>query len=70
VTPADQPSTIGTGAHSPASFLAAAAALNAREDALREAQQEAPNPPAAGPGPERARYLGSLAVRSGQAAPT
>jgi hypothetical protein len=54
VTPAGQPSTTGTDAHSPASFLAAAAALNAIDDALREAQQEAPNALDAGPGPEQA----------------
>jgi hypothetical protein len=54
VTPADQPSTTGTDAHSPASFLAAAAALNAIDDALREAQQEAPNASDAGPDPEQA----------------
>ncbi|MEU6927332.1 MULTISPECIES: type III effector protein [unclassified Streptomyces] len=54
MTPADQPSTTGTDAHSPASFLAAAAALNAIDDALREAQQEAPNASDAGPDPEQA----------------
>ncbi|MFH8475601.1 type III effector protein [Streptomyces sp. NPDC018000] len=54
MTPADQPSTTGTDAHSPASFLAAVAALNAIDDALREAQQEAPNALDAGPGPEQA----------------
>ncbi|MEU8526377.1 type III effector protein [Streptomyces sp. NPDC048629] len=60
MTPADQPSTTGTDAHSPASFLAAAAALNAIDDALREAQQEAPNASDAGPGPEQA--LASLSL--------
>ncbi|MFK4213891.1 type III effector protein [Streptomyces sp. NPDC030920] len=54
MTPADQPSTTGTDAHSPASFLAAAAALNAIDDALREAHQEAPNASDAGPDPEQA----------------
>ncbi|MFE5512370.1 type III effector protein [Streptomyces sp. NPDC056529] len=54
MTPADQPSTTGTDAHSPASFLAAAAALNAIDDALREARHEAPNASDAGPGPEQA----------------
>ncbi|GAA0613416.1 type III effector protein [Streptomyces crystallinus] len=54
MTPADQPSTTGTGAHSPASFLAAAAALNAIDDTLREAQQEAPNASDTGPEPEQA----------------
>jgi hypothetical protein len=49
---ADQPSTTGTNAHSPASFLAAAAALAAIDDALRDAQHESPD--AAGPGPEQA----------------
>ncbi|MFD5751208.1 type III effector protein [Streptomyces sp. NPDC127033] len=51
--PADQPSTTSTDAHSPASFLAAAAALNAIDNALREAQHESPNAPDA-PGPEQA----------------
>ncbi|OKI03126.1 type III effector protein [Streptomyces sp. CB02923] len=60
MTPTDQPSTTGTDAHSPASFLAAAAALNAIDDALREAQQEAPNAFDAGPGPEQA--LASLSL--------
>ncbi|MFD8725417.1 type III effector protein [Streptomyces sp. NPDC059629] len=52
MTAADQPSTTGTNAHSPASFLAAAAALAAIDDALRDAQHETPD--AAGPGPEQA----------------
>ena len=55
---ADQPSTTSTNAHSPASFLAAAAALHAIDDALRDAQRESPGTPdtpdAAGPGPEQA----------------
>ncbi|MEU6012208.1 type III effector protein [Streptomyces sp. NPDC047453] len=52
MTAADQPSTTSTDAPSPASFLAAAAALAAIDDALREAQHETPD--AAGPGPEQA----------------
>ena len=52
MTAADQPSTTRTDAHSPASFLAAAAALAAIDDALRDAQHETPD--AAGPGPEQA----------------
>ncbi|MFG2287096.1 type III effector protein [Streptomyces sp. NPDC048595] len=52
MTAADQPSTTSTDAHSPASFLAAAAALAAIDDALREAQHETPD--AAGPGSEQA----------------
>ncbi|MFH9726048.1 type III effector protein [Streptomyces sp. NPDC017254] len=52
MTAADQPSTTHTDAHSPASFLAAAAALAAVDDALRDAQHETPDP--AGPGPEQA----------------
>ncbi|MFJ6946152.1 type III effector protein, partial [Streptomyces wuyuanensis] len=52
MTAADQPSTAGIDAHSPASFLAAAAALQAIDDALRDAQDETPD--AAGPGPEQA----------------
>ncbi|MEU6573291.1 type III effector protein [Streptomyces sp. NPDC046805] len=55
MTAADQPSTTSTNAHSPASFLAAAAALNAIDDALRDAQRESPDlPDAPGPGPEQA----------------
>ncbi|WP_316770313.1 type III effector protein [Streptomyces sasae] len=52
MTPADQPSSSSTDAHSPASFLAAAAALAAIDDALRDAQHETPD--AVGPGPEQA----------------
>ncbi|MGY0067554.1 type III effector protein [Streptomyces sp. QTS137] len=52
MTAADQPSTTSTDAHSPASFLAAATALAAIDDALRDAQHETPD--AAGPGPEQA----------------
>lgn len=54
VTPADQPPTTGTDAHSPASFLAAAAALDAIDDAMREARQKAPNASDLGPRPEQA----------------
>ncbi|MFD5573650.1 type III effector protein [Streptomyces cadmiisoli] len=52
MTAADQPSTTSTDAHSPASFLAAAAALAAIDDALHDAQHESPD--AAGPSPEQA----------------
>ncbi|MFF4763184.1 type III effector protein [Streptomyces sp. NPDC001292] len=52
MTPADQPTPTSTDAHSPASFLAAAAALAAIDDALRDAQHETPD--AVGPGPEQA----------------
>ncbi|MEU7011907.1 type III effector protein [Streptomyces sp. NPDC046332] len=55
MTPADQPSPSSTDADSPVSFLAAAAALHAIDDALRAAQHEnsyAPDAP--GPGPEQA----------------
>ncbi|MYY87157.1 type III effector protein, partial [Streptomyces sp. SID335] len=48
MTAADQPSTTRTDAHSPASFLAAAAALTAIDDALRDARREPTD--AAGPG--------------------
>ncbi|MEU3221506.1 type III effector protein, partial [Streptomyces sp. NPDC006971] len=55
MTPADQPSPYRTDAHSPASFLAAAAALNAIDNALRSAQQGAKDiPDTPGPGPEQA----------------
>ncbi|MEI5034270.1 type III effector protein [Streptomyces sp. S1A(2023)] len=49
---ADQPITASAGAQGPASFIAAAAALAAMEDALRDAQRESPD--AVGPGPEQA----------------
>ncbi|PKV82873.1 type III effector protein [Streptomyces sp. TLI_146] len=52
MTAADKPSTASNDAHSPASFLAAAAALAAIDDALRDAQLETAD--AAGPGPEQA----------------
>ncbi|MFF2386290.1 type III effector protein [Streptomyces sp. NPDC058108] len=54
MTAADQPSTTSTDARSPASFLAAAAALNAINDALHTAQHETPGRPSTGPGPEQA----------------
>ncbi|MFF8777402.1 type III effector protein [Streptomyces sp. NPDC015140] len=55
MTPADQPSPSRTDAHSPASFLAAAAALDAIDDVLRDAQQAAADvPDTPGPGPEQA----------------
>ncbi|MDI9888989.1 type III effector protein [Streptomyces sp. HNM0645] len=52
MTAADQPPTTSTDAHNPASFLAAAAALAAIDDALRDARHETPD--TAGPGPEQA----------------
>ncbi|MEU3984461.1 type III effector protein [Streptomyces sp. NPDC026672] len=52
MTAADQPSTTSANAHSPASFLAAAAALAAIDGALRDAQHETPD--AVGPGAEQA----------------
>ncbi|MFB6784755.1 type III effector protein [Streptomyces sp. NPDC056352] len=58
MTPADQPSPTRADAHSPVSFLAAAADLDAIDDALREAQHETPTAPA--PGPEQA--LASLSL--------
>lgn len=55
MTAADRPPATRATAHSPASFLAAAAALNAIDDALREAQRQSPDAPAdPGPGPEQA----------------
>ncbi|MYS05190.1 type III effector protein, partial [Streptomyces sp. SID6041] len=49
---ADEPAPSRPGAHGPASFLAAAAALTAIDNALRDARHDAPD--AAGPGPEQA----------------
>ncbi|MGW0654451.1 type III effector protein [Streptomyces umbrinus] len=55
MTASDQPATTSTNAHSPASFLAAAAALNAIDDALHDAQRDPPDTAdASGPGPEQA----------------
>ncbi|GHJ40406.1 type III effector protein [Streptomyces sp. TS71-3] len=51
---ADQPSTSSSDAHSPASFLAAAAALTAINDTLHTAQHETPDSPSTEPGPEQA----------------
>lgn len=58
MTASDQPSPPGTCTPSPASFLAAAAALQAIDDAMREARHEIPDAP--GPGPEQA--LASLSL--------
>ncbi|MFD9720941.1 type III effector protein [Streptomyces sp. NPDC059076] len=52
MTAAKRPSTTRADVHGPSSFLAAAAALAAIDDVLRDAQYEAPD--AAGPGPEQA----------------
>jgi hypothetical protein len=55
LTAADQSSRTSSNGHSPASFLAAAAALHAIDDALRDAGQESRDlPDASGPGPEQA----------------
>ncbi|MCC2278273.1 type III effector protein [Streptomyces sp. ET3-23] len=59
MTAADQPPLTSANAHSPASFLAAAAALRAIDDALRDAQHDTrrdspDSPEAPGPGPEQA----------------
>ncbi|MFF4283154.1 type III effector protein [Streptomyces kronopolitis] len=54
MTAPDQPPTISTDARSPASFLAAAAALKAIDDALYTAQHETPGGPGSGPGSEQA----------------
>ncbi|MEU3690639.1 type III effector protein [Streptomyces narbonensis] len=59
MTPADQPSPASADTHSPASFLAAAAALHAIDDALRTARHEAPED-ATGPGPGPEQALASL----------
>lgn len=52
MTSADQPTPTSADAHSPASFLAAAAALAAIDDTLRDAQHETSD--AVGPGAEQA----------------
>ncbi|WP_257134628.1 type III effector protein [Streptomyces sp. ms115] len=52
MTAADQPPATSTEAHSPASFLAAASALAAMDEALRGAHDDTPD--ATVPGPEQA----------------
>ncbi|MEU6142779.1 type III effector protein [Streptomyces sp. NPDC047081] len=47
MTPADQPASSSADANSPASFFAAAAALEAIDDALRAARQAVPGTPGA-----------------------
>ncbi|MFJ9352557.1 type III effector protein [Streptomyces sp. NPDC101237] len=54
MTAHDQPAPTDFDAHSPSSFLAAAAALEAIDGALRHAQHETPDPLGAGPAPEQA----------------
>ncbi|MEV5237931.1 type III effector protein [Streptomyces cinnamoneus] len=57
MTAADRPVSSSADARSPASFLAAAAALEVIDDALRAAQHNAPDAtdaPDVGPGPEQA----------------
>ncbi|MFE2988484.1 type III effector protein [Streptomyces sp. NPDC059262] len=54
MTAADQPIPSHADCQSPASFLAAAAALQAIDDALHAAHHKAPDAPAARPGPEQA----------------
>ncbi|MFI8522586.1 type III effector protein [Streptomyces sp. NPDC085481] len=54
MTAPDQPVSTEADAHSPASFLAAAAALKAIDDALRDAQHETPDTLGVGPAPEQA----------------
>lgn len=61
MTRAKKPPTTTTETHSPTSFLAAAAALNTIDDALRTARHQAPDtPPGTGPTPEQA--LASLTL--------
>ncbi|MGW4566448.1 type III effector protein [Streptomyces sp. NPDC004561] len=54
MTAPDQPVSTDADAHSPASFLAAAAALKAIDGALRDAQHGPPDTLCAGPAPEQA----------------
>ncbi|MFG2794254.1 type III effector protein [Streptomyces sp. NPDC048419] len=62
MTAADRPATPSADAHNPASFLAAAAALHAIDDALRAARHETPGAPdTPDAGPEQA--LASLLLR-------
>ncbi|MEU2625322.1 type III effector protein [Streptomyces sp. NPDC007157] len=54
MTAPDQPVSTDADTHSPASFLAAAAALKAIDGALRDAQHEIPDTLGAGPAPAQA----------------
>ncbi|MEU2245220.1 type III effector protein [Streptomyces sp. NPDC018338] len=54
MTAPDQPVSADADAHSPGSFLAAAAALKAIDNALRDAQLETPDTLGVGPAPEQA----------------
>ncbi|MFF4709261.1 type III effector protein [Streptomyces sp. NPDC001297] len=54
MTAPDQPVSADSNARSPASFLAASAALKAIDGALRDAQHEIPDTLGAGPAPEQA----------------
>ncbi|MFJ3575956.1 type III effector protein [Streptomyces rubiginosohelvolus] len=61
MTRAKKPPTTSTETHGPTSFLAAAAALNTIDNALRTAHHQAPGtPPGTGPTPEQA--LASLTL--------
>ncbi|MER7813634.1 type III effector protein, partial [Streptomyces sp900116325] len=61
MTAADQPPPSAADAQSSASFLAAAAALETIDTALRAAQQRSPDTPAGlGPGPAPEQALASL----------
>ncbi|MEX0170062.1 type III effector protein [Streptomyces sp. LMG1-1-1.1] len=61
MTPAEQRPTTGTNACGPASFLAAAAALTAIGDALRDAQRDSPDAQE-DPGPGTEQALASLTL--------
>ncbi|MEU5434444.1 type III effector protein [Streptomyces sp. NPDC020719] len=54
MTAAGQPPPVGADTPSPASFLAAAAALEAIDHALHDANSQAPDPAGSGAGPEQA----------------
>ncbi|MGW4882078.1 type III effector protein [Streptomyces sp. NPDC004262] len=54
MTAPDQPVSANSDAHSPASFLAAAAALDAIKEALRDARHHSASDPGTGPDPEQA----------------
>ncbi|MDX2550685.1 type III effector protein [Streptomyces stelliscabiei] len=65
MTAADPPATSSTNTHGPASFVAAVAALNAIDDALRDAQRDTPDRPdgpGPGPGPGPEQVLASLTL--------
>lgn len=69
MTAAEQPAPSSADGRSPASFLAAAAALHAIDDALHAARRETSDAPDAGPGTEQALASCCCCGRSASSSP-